>query len=656
MQNENGNISIRQLRDLLTGDENSEGLVQQITDLFPALIYVFDAESRKLRYINRHITDLLGYAWEDISEWDNDFTKMIFDDDLTLVQEELEKYYKLEDNSSYSYNCRLKHKERNFRYFRTVGTVLRRNEKGSPSSMLFMAQDITEQIEIDQERAAARKLIEDAERMLNVGTWSWDIQTDKMEWSEGMYNLMGYSKEERPEITGELLYSHICERDRDDIRSKITTASNLKEEFKLEFSLGRKDGKRIFITSVAKPVLNNNGEVEKLTGFFRDISDQYSQNIESKASLELQKQTELLLNYGVFVWDLKTNNVSRSEGLRAVYEDDSDGRELKFEDFLKSIHDEDRERVETVVMDAIENRSDFEIEFAAYTRKGHLITVNSRGRVVVDNANVPIKIIGKTRDITRVKQVENELQRNVRELNRSNKELEEFAYAASHDLQEPLRKITTFGSRLREKFGDILGTEGQMYLDRMEAASGNMRNLIENLLELSRVSRSNHAFEYIDLSLVAREAILDLEIPMEESGAIVKVDTLPELEAIPSLIRQMFINLLGNALKFRKPDVKPEIRISAFKISRKDKELHLLPTDKNYYQIDVEDNGIGFDQDYEHRIFQIFQRLHGKSEYPGSGIGLSICKRIAERHNGQIFATGRPGEGATFSFIIPDKQ
>ena len=206
------------------------------------------------------------------------------------------------------------------------------------------------------------------------------------------------------------------------------------------------------------------------------------------------------------------------------------------------------------------------------------------------------------------------------------------------------------------KYGDKIGEEGRMYIERMEMASESMRNLIENLLELSRVTRTAQPFESTDLNEIVDEAMSDLELPIDESGATISVDQLPQIEGIPSQLRQMFNNLLGNALKFRKPLVRPLIHVRATKLNRKDKEKHLLSTDRNYYQVDIADNGIGFDQEYDQRIFQIFQRLHGKSEYPGSGIGLAICKRIAERHSGQIFARGIDGDGAVFSVILPDKQ
>jgi PAS domain S-box-containing protein len=658
MEGTQDSIPIQQLKALISSGESNEALIQQITELFPALIYVYDADQRKLSYISRKITDLLGYEWEDIGSWNSDLSKLIFEEDQLLVNAELEKYYELEDNSSYSYKCRLNHKQGNFRYFRTVGTILRRNERGSPASLLFMAQDITEEISLEQEKKAARELIEETEKMLKLGIWTWDQVTNKTEWSDGMYELMGYTREDLPVIPPDLFMEQVCSTDKDELNKKISEALGTGKEYRFDFSFFRKDGTRAFITSVGKPVLNVQGQVIKLTGINREISDQYHQNLEYKANKELQKQTEQMLNYGVFVRDLTENTTTWTEGLYEIFDLEKPDKAAIVSDewYYEHIAEEDREKVRNELKRAINERTSFEIDYAITTNKGNLKIVSTKGAVVLDNNHLPIRIVGNTRDITRVNQVENELQRNVRELNRSNAELEEFAYAASHDLQEPLRKITTFGSRLQNKYSDILNDEGRMYIDRMQAAADNMRILIDNLMELSRVTRSNHPFEKVNLNELMNEAISDMELIIDETGAAIKVDSLPVIEGIGVQIRQMFTNLLGNALKFRKSETTPVINITASKLSRNEKESHFLSPEKNYYKVDISDNGIGFDQEYEQRIFQIFQRLHGKSEYPGSGIGLAICKRIAERHNGVISAKGKEGQGAVFSVILPDKQ
>lgn len=248
------------------------------------------------------------------------------------------------------------------------------------------------------------------------------------------------------------------------------------------------------------------------------------------------------------------------------------------------------------------------------------------------------------------------LENKVRELDRSNKELEEFAYIASHDLQEPLRKITSFSERLKEKLPANLEPDVQLYLNRMLAATDNMRTLIDNLLEFSRTSRISEPFSRIDLNNVISEVKADLELKIEETSTKIDSDVLPVIDAIPMQMRQLFTNLFTNAIKFRQANTNPEIEIRYQVLPEEDVENDHLRQGTQYYRIIVRDHGIGFDQEFSMKIFQIFQRLHGKAEYPGSGIGLAICKKIVDNHNGRIYAESEAGKGAEFVIILPESQ
>lgn len=248
------------------------------------------------------------------------------------------------------------------------------------------------------------------------------------------------------------------------------------------------------------------------------------------------------------------------------------------------------------------------------------------------------------------------LENKVKELDRTNKELEEFAYIASHDLQEPLRKITSFSERLKEKLPPNLEPDVQLYLNRMLAATDNMRTLIDNLLEFSRTSRISEPFVKTDLNNIVSEVQADLELKIEESNTEINSGVLPAIDAIPMQMRQLFTNLFTNAIKFRSPDAVPKISISSEVLSEEEKESRQLRSNVEYYKITVKDCGIGFDQEFALKIFQIFQRLHGKAEYPGSGIGLAICKKIVENHMGVIYGASEPGKGAEFTILLPESQ
>jgi light-regulated signal transduction histidine kinase (bacteriophytochrome) len=277
-------------------------------------------------------------------------------------------------------------------------------------------------------------------------------------------------------------------------------------------------------------------------------------------------------------------------------------------------------------------------------------------KVIRDENNLAVKVIGTTRDITQLRSYERNLESIVNDLNRSNKDLEEFAYIASHDLQEPLRKLSTFSERLVSRHSHEMGPEGKKYAERILGATDNMRILIENLLEFSRTARSSIPFGRVDLNVVLEQVLSDLEITIEQTHATVTSDRLPTIDAIPTQIQQLFSNLIGNALKFRKEDVLPGINVTVQVMTTAEKREHNITDDQTYYKVEVKDNCIGFEQEYANKIFQIFQRLHGKVEYPGSGVGLAICKKIAENHRGQIYATSQPDEGSVFTIILPENH
>lgn len=230
------------------------------------------------------------------------------------------------------------------------------------------------------------------------------------------------------------------------------------------------------------------------------------------------------------------------------------------------------------------------------------------------------------------------------ELERSNKELDDFAQVASHDLQEPLRKIQAFGDRLASKYQDELGENGQDYLARMQSAAGRMQVLIHDLLTYSRVTTKAKPFERVDLSAVAHEVLSDLEVRVRETGGGVEIGQLPVIDADPMQMRQLFQNLIGNALKYHRPGVAPKVTV-------RDETVASLAN--GFCRICVEDNGIGFDEEYNERIFEVFQRLHGRDEYEGTGVGLAVCRKIVDRHEGRISARSVSGKGAAFTVALP---
>ncbi|MDB5197756.1 MAG: sensor signal transduction histidine kinase [Flaviaesturariibacter sp.] len=258
-------------------------------------------------------------------------------------------------------------------------------------------------------------------------------------------------------------------------------------------------------------------------------------------------------------------------------------------------------------------------------------------------------------DQTDLRRLQRDLETSIEDLKKSNANLEEFAYAASHDLKEPIRKVHFFADRLRQQYAEVLDEEGLRTLERLGTATERMKRLVDDLLDYSHVSLSSGVQEEVNLNRKLELIQVDLELAIQEKNAQLHIDRLPIVKGNKRQLEQLFQNLVGNALKYNKPGVTPEITITATEVTGKDIDAHLSTDEvhKHYHLITVADNGIGFEQKDAERIFNVFQRLHGNAEYKGSGVGLSIARKVVENHQGYIKAESRPGEGATFKVYLP---
>jgi signal transduction histidine kinase len=285
-----------------------------------------------------------------------------------------------------------------------------------------------------------------------------------------------------------------------------------------------------------------------------------------------------------------------------------------------------------------------------YTKNHQLVAQEKK--LMAINKSLENEINERKISEDQIRELNRKLQDNIDHLETANKDLDRFAFMSSHDLQEPLRKIRTFTDLLYTKYKNLFDDDAVKYISRIQNAAERMQALIKDILEFSQLSNDNSRFINTDLNVLVKEVIADKEVLMLEKKAVINVKTLPSLNVNPGLMRPLFSNLIGNAIKYRKKDVDPVINIYAEQLEGNNNGNR----DRKFCRIFIQDNGIGFDQKYAEQIFEMFTRLHGNSQYQGTGIGLALCKQIVEKHNGFISALSKENEGATFIISFPVKK
>jgi PAS domain S-box-containing protein len=379
---------------------------------------------------------------------------------------------------------------------------------------------------------------------------------------------------------------------------------------------------------------------------------------ESQARLDLALRSASM---GTWHWDITENRRYFDDQACYLLGIDPTMFTGAAEDFFKVLHPDDRETVMKALARTLERDVPYETEYRVAWPDGGFHYIASRGKLVRDDEGLPVKLNGLIWDISERRHMEEELRKSrddlelrVRErtaelsatvarLELVNAELQEFAFVASHDLQEPLRKIQTFCDMAKKRCAPVLDNTSQEYLDRVINSASRMRQLLSDLLQFSRVAAKQEPFETIDLVKIVREAADVFEKTVKNTGALVDIESMPTIEADESQMLRLFQNLIGNALKFRSNGI-PNVKVYGKLVGR------------GLCEILIEDNGIGFDPKFAELIFKPFQRLHNRNEYEGTGMGLAICRKIIERHGGSIRAESEPGKGSTFIIRLPVKQ
>lgn len=381
---------------------------------------------------------------------------------------------------------------------------------------------------------------------------------------------------------------------------------------------------------------------------FRDITKRKRAEEALRRSEAFLRMAQQIGRIGSWEWDLHTGIFTWSEEMYHIFGLDEDAFDGRLETILNAVHPDDRERVREAMQQARREPCVPALEYRVVWPDGSVHVVASDGTVIGREHGAPTRLVGTVQDITERFRDKQRIERANAALEQRNRELQDFAYVASHDLQEPLRKVRAFADLFEEDYGDRVDAMGEHYLDRIRDAAERMSKLITDLLAFSRVSTQARPFQDVDLDRIVAEVISDLEVRISEVEGSIEVGNLPTIEADPTQMRQLLQNLIGNAFKFRRPDVRPVVQVTAERVHAAD----VLGGDAGY-RITVRDNGIGFENKFLDRIFTPFQRLHGRGEYEGTGMGLAICRRIVERHHGHITARSTPGAGAAFVVTLP---
>ena len=382
-------------------------------------------------------------------------------------------------------------------------------------------------------------------------------------------------------------------------------------------------------------------EVEAITGFLGtlvNVTKYKETERELRESKQLLEEAQEIARLGHWERDIAGDNIIWSKELYRIFGLDPERFKPSVGSILLRVHREDVQRVTTAFDDAVRISSDIDLSCRILRADGEERIVNVKAKTIRDENRKPFRIIGTTQDITERAKLEESLARRTEDLMLSNRELEQFAWFASHDLQEPLRMISTFMGLLKSKYQDKLGKDAQEYIAFAIDGAVRMKALVNDILSYARVDAKRRELEPIDLNLALKSALESMQISIESSRAEITAESLPMVLGDSVQLAQIFLNLVGNSIKYRGSDP-PKIHISSQKKGKQ-------------WLIAVRDNGIGFEMQFADTIFDIFRRLHGRTEYPGTGIGLALCKKIVERHGGRIWAESALGKGSTFYFTL----
>lgn len=547
--------------------------------------------------------DLLGRPYLDIIDPDYHQT-------VTRAVEDL-----LRGKTVYELEIQVYHQQGGLRWLRLNAAM--HNER-----IYCSARDISHEKKVQKDLREKEHLLGMAEHIGRLGGWMVDVASGKSVWSDAVCEIHDLPPGNVPDVTEAITYYTPEFRPR--VEDSVRLATELGLPFDFEAQIKTATGRLRWVRAIGQAVRDDNGAIATLQGAFQDITASKEASEQIRRLAERQSRIFESITDAFFTLDRSWRFTFMNQKCEELLQRSRNtvlGDSLR-EAFPEAIGTEFEEHYRHAVVTG---------ETASFEAYFEPLDLWSEVKAYPSEEGLAIYF----RSINERKKAEQELEATMAELERSNRELQDFAFVASHDLQEPLRKIQTFSDRLLRN-PDHLDEREQDYLQRMQAAARRMQTLIMSLLSYSRVSTRAQPFQTCDLNEIVNDVLQDLEHAIGEADAHIDVSRLPPLEGDPLQLRQVFQNLLSNAIKFRRPNARPEILVYPENVTGRG------------WTLVIQDNGAGFDPRHIHRLFQPFQRLHGKHEYAGTGIGLAIVRKIVDRHRGVIVADGEPGKGAVF--------
>ena len=532
-------------------------------------------------------------------------------------------------------------------------------EDGTYYAWSWTFRDITEQkaaaAAISESEVRFRTMAEATEVLIGVA----DESSNASYFNKAWVDLTGRPMEDLLKLGwADLLHPD----DKDRVVDVYLSAFVKQEGYTLEFRVLNKDGEYRWLLAKVPARFHPDGTFAGYISASVDITDQktFTEELEKQVAerteeLRIKNQTfeiaETIAKLGSYKWNIATGSLEYSDNLFLLFDYEPGEFEPSFEKFLSFIHPDDLQQVMKNGEETVKTGRLVETPYRIISKTGKIKYLRSTGSFTGEDDNR--MLIGTVQDISKDIAAAEALRSKNIELENSNAQLKSFNYITSHDLQEPLRKIQVFGRRIMEV--EAFSGKTQDYFNRLIETSERMQNLIVSLLDFSRLSEIEIIFEPCDLNGIIEESKDDLHLFIAEKQAVVQYENLPTIMASRIQLIQLFTNLIDNAIKYCRPEIQPHIKITASMLEGKSIKHPLVNNEKKYHKIEITDNGIGFEQEYSTKIFEIFQRLHGKKEYSGTGIGLAIVKKIVTIHNGFVTAESMLDRGSTFTLYLPTK-